>query len=60
MQLYFNRKLMVCTIVISAGVEYTSFGYQYATFKINKYMVLESSTSTQNPSMSTQVLFSIF
>ena len=47
---------------ISAGVEYTSFEYEYATFKIieYEYLVLESSTSTQSPSTSTRVLFSIF
>ena len=50
------------TLHSSAGVEYTSFEYEYATLKIveYEYLLLESSTSTQSPSTSTRVLFSTF
>ena len=57
-----TRYFWTCKLTDSAGVEYTNFEYEYATFKSieYEYLVLELSTSTQSPSTSSRVLFSIF
>ena len=58
------RKTKQCCVLSNAGVECTSFEYEYTTFKIieYEYLVLESraSSSSQSSDTTTRVLFSIF